>query len=152
MAIITRPTTTSFNITETAPQGTYVATCLAATDQLGVERPNFDNPLEKERRDVTRILFGIKGSDGKLYRTQTFEFLISGSPKSNLVKFLTAWGSFGYGVDYCERIGDGALITNSHKPSADGTRTFANIINIAPVPEARRSEILSVDAFKTFQQ
>lgn len=147
MAQLQPTTTTSFEIPNTAPAGTFPATCLNVRDRFNVERPSFDDPLKKELRDITRFLFGFRGPDGKLHLVETFEFRISGSPKANLVKFLTAWGSFEYGTDYCELVGQGALIQIEHKLSADGTRTFANIVGIAPVPSARAEEVLPLSTF-----
>jgi len=149
MAKLTKPKSTSFDINETAPAGTFVATTLDVRDIFDAERPSFDDPLKKELRDVTRFLFGFRGQDGRLHRVQSFEFRISGSPKANLMNFLTAWLGRPpeYDWNYEELKGQGALITVAHKSSADGTRTFANIINIAPVPEARTSEVLPLSAF-----
>jgi hypothetical protein len=149
MAVIKQPETNGFDISELAPQGTFVATCLGVQDQFGVERPKFENPTEKETLDVTRFLFGFRGQDGRTYRVQTHEFRISGSPKSNLLKFLTAWLGHPpkYGWDYCELKGAGAIVTVGHKPSRDGTRTFANIVGISPVLDQLRSQVLPLAAF-----
>ena len=153
MAKLTKPKSTSFDINETAPAGTFVATTLDVRDIFDAERPSFDDPLKKELRDVTRFLFGFRGQDGKLHRVQSFEFRISGSPKSNLMKFLTDWLGRPpeYGWNYEELKGQGALITVAHKQSQDGTRTFANIVGIEPVPQERAAEILPLDAFRNSQ-
>ncbi|MGJ8650788.1 MAG: hypothetical protein ACSHX4_10550 [Opitutaceae bacterium] len=153
MAIITKITDTRFEIEALPPTGSYIATCLDINDQFGVQRPNFDNPQLMEPRDVTRFLFGFKGVDGQLYKVESFEFRISGSPKANLMKFLNAWlgKPAEYGWDYCELKGQGALITVAHKPSADGTKIFANITGITPVPEERRAEIVPLASFTTTQ-
>lgn len=121
MAIITAPEQFGFAIEALAPAGTYVATCLDIEDQFGVDRPKFENPQETEELDVTRFLFGFRGPDGQIYKVQSFEFRISGSPKSNLIKFLTSWLGQApkYGWDYCELKGQGAMITVAHKQSRD---------------------------------
>lgn len=149
MALLKQPESSGFDITELAPQGTHIATCLDVQDNFGVERPKFENPAEKETLDVTRFLFGFRGQDGRTYRVQTHEFRISGSPKSNLFKFLTAWLGHPpkYGWDYCELKGQGAMITVGHKASRDGTRTFANIVGISPVIDQLKNQILPVAAF-----
>lgn len=149
MAIITKPKSTSFDIGALPPAGMYIATCLEINDLFGAQRQNFDNPAQQELRDVTRFLFGFRGADGKLYKVQSFEFRISGSPKANLIKFLNAWlGRIPeYGWDYCELKEQGACITVEHKPSADGARTFGNIVGIAPVSEEKRSGILPLSTF-----
>lgn len=150
MATIQPPQTAGFDIDALAPAGTYIATCLEVQDQFGVERPKFENPQEKEILDVTRFLFGFKGQDGRPYKVQSFEFRISGSPKSNLFKFLTSWlGSPPkYGWDYCELQGQGAMITVAHKQSRDGTKTYANLVGISPVIDQLKAQVLPIEAFQ----
>lgn len=149
MAILNRPTTTQFQIDALAPAGTHIGTCLSITDVFGVERPAFQNPTKKETLDATRFLFGLRGTDGELHRVQSFEFRISGNPEANLMKFLTSWLGRPpeYGSDYCDLVGEAALITVAHCQSRDGTKTFANIAAISPVPSARKAEVLPLDTF-----
>lgn len=149
MAILNKPTTTQFQIDALAPAGTYPGTNLDIKDVFGVERPAFRDPSKKETLNVARFLFGFRGTDGKLYRVQSFEFRVSGNPDSNLFRFLTSWLGRPpeYGVDYCELKGEPALITVAHRQSRDGTKTFANIAAISPVPEARKAEVLPVETF-----
>jgi hypothetical protein len=149
MALLKQPESNSFEIDALALAGVHIATCLEIADQFGVERPKFENPQEKEVLDVTRFLFGFRGQDGRTYKVQSYEFRISGSPKSNLFKFLTAWLGHPpkYGWDYCDLKGAGAMITVAHKPSRDGTRTFAVLNGIAPVIDQLRSQVLPVSAF-----
>lgn len=149
MAKLNQPESGGFEIGDLAQSGTHIATCLDIQDQFGVERPKFENPNEKETLDVTRFLFGFRGQDGRTYRVQSFEFRISGSPKSNLFKFLTSWlGSPPkYGWDYCELKGQGAMITVAHKQSRDGSKTYANIVGISPVIDQLKTQVLPLEAF-----
>lgn len=153
MAKLNQPESGGFEIGDLAPAGTYVATALEVQDQFGVERPKFENPNEKETLDVTRFLFGFKGQDGRSYRVQSFEFRISGSPKSNLFKFLTSWlgNPPKYGWDYCELKGQGAMVTVAHKQSRDGTKTYANIVGISPVIDQLKAQVLPLEAFSQAQ-
>lgn len=148
MAILTK-TTTQFQITNLAPAGTFAARCLEIEDSFGVQRPAFKNPQVKVAVDIARFLFGFRGTDGNLHRVQTFEFRISGSAEANLMKFLTSWLGQPPQMnwDYCELKGEPALITVAHRQSRDGTKTFANITAISPVPEARSAEVLPVETF-----
>ena len=149
MAKLNQPESAGFEIGDLAPAGTYIATCLEVQDQFGVERPKFENPNEKETLDVTRFLFGFRGQDGRSYRVQSFEFRISGSPKSNLFKFLTSWlgNPPKYGWDYCELKARGAMITVAHKQSRDGTKSYANIVGISPVIDQLKAQVLPLEAF-----
>ena len=86
-----------------------------------------------ETIDVTRFLFGFQGKDEGLYKVQTWEMKISGSPKSKLFKFLSWLGkSPAMGWDYCSMKEQGAVIKVEHKTSQMG-KTYAYISNIAPV-------------------
>ncbi len=153
MAKIQEPTTNGFDIGALAPAGTYVATCLDIEDQFGVDRPKFENPQETEKLDVTRFLFGFRGQDNQSYKVQSFEFRISGSPKSNLIKFLTSWlgNPPKYGWDYCELKGQGAMITVAHKQSRDLTKTYANIVGISPVIDQLKAQVLPLEALEQAQ-
>ncbi|MDQ8184284.1 hypothetical protein [Pelagicoccus sp. SDUM812002] len=153
MAQLTQPQSNSFEVGEVAPAGTFIATCLEVLDQFGVERPKFENPNEMEKLDVTRFLFGFKGQDGNLYKVQSYEFRISGSPKSNLYKFLSAWLGHppAYGWDYCELKGQGGMISVAQKQSRDGTRTFASLNSISPVIEQLKNQVLPLEVFEANQ-
>lgn len=149
MAKLTAPASESFDLGPLSPAGTFIATCLGIADQFGVERPTFNDPTKTEVQDVTRFLFGFRAEDGRPYKVQTYEFRISGSPKSNLVKFLTAWLGRAptMGWDYCELVGAGAMITVAHKPSRDGSKTYANLVGIAPVIAQLKAQVLPLAAF-----
>jgi len=135
MAVLTAKAESSsgFQIDELAPSGDYVATCIDIADEFSVPRRKFQSD-EMEDVDVTRFLFGFKTRDGRLYKVQTFEMKISGSPKSTLYKFLSAWlgKAPDYGWDYCTLKGAGAVISIEHVISQMGT-TYPKISRILPV-------------------
>jgi len=124
-------------IEELCPQGTHVAVIGRIDDRFGVERPKYENPTETEKVDETRFTFGVV-VDGAAYRVQTYPFRISGHPKSNLVKFLTALLGRPpkLGWDYCELVGSGCIITVEHKENRDGTRTYAAVTAVRPVKDS----------------
>ena len=134
MAILTAKAESSngFPIEELAPAGDYVVTCIDIADEFAVSRRKFQSE-EMEDIDVTRFLFGFKAQDGKLYKVQTFEMKISGSPKSTLYKFLSAWlgKAPDYGWDYCSLKGAGAVVSIEHVVSQLGT-TYPKISRISP--------------------
>jgi hypothetical protein len=134
MAVLTAKAESSsgFQIDELAPSGDYVATCLDIADEFSVPRRKYQSE-EMEDVDVTRFLFGFKAQDGKLYKVQTFEMKISGSPKSTLYKFLSAWlgKAPDYGWDYCSLKGQGAVISVEHVVSQMGT-TYPKIARLTP--------------------
>lgn len=134
MATLTAPADSSsgFEIEDVAPAGEYIATCLDVADEFGVTRRKYQSE-ETEQIDVTRFLFGFKAQDGRLYKVQTFEMKISGSPKSALVKFLSSW--LGQppkmGWDYCELKGKGAVVSIEQVTSQMG-KVYNKIARIAP--------------------
>lgn len=137
-------------ITEIAPDGQHIATCLRVIDLFGVERPKFENPKEMELQDVTRFIFGFIGTDGKEYIVQTYEYKISSAPGANLMKFLKMWlgRDAAVGWDYAEMKGQGAMITVARKASKTKQGVFyANISGIAPVFPALQGHIQPAQRF-----
>ena len=126
--------------------GQYVAVCLDVKDSLGIERPTFDDPNVMETVDLTRFLFGLQ--DGSMI--QTGEMKITGHERSNLVKFLTGWlgrppqmdGSW----DYCEMIGQGAVLSVAQKVSRKG-RTYADVQGVTPVMEQLAEQVPQAGQF-----
>jgi hypothetical protein len=136
MAILQQPITTSnngFEIDGIAPSGDYVATCLEIKDEFGVMRRKYQSE-DMEEQDVTRFLFGFRGQDNELYKVQSWEMKISGSPKSKLFNFLSQWMGKApeMGWDYCSLKDSGAIIKVEHKTSPMG-KTYAFIAGIGPV-------------------
>lgn len=139
-----------FQIDELAPAGDFVVTCIDISDEFGVTRRKYQSE-ETEEVDVTRFLFGFKAQDGKIYKVQTFEMKISGSPKSTLYKFLSSWlgQAPSYGWDYCEMKGKGAVVSVEHVVSSMGT-TYPKISRILP-PKTNladySAQVLPLEAF-----
>lgn len=121
-----------FEIGAVAPTGDYVATCLDIADEFGVTRRKYQSE-ETEQIDATRFLFGFRAQDNQLYKVQTFEMKISGSPKSALYKFLSSWlgQAPNMGWDYCELKGKGAVISVEQVVSQMG-KTYNKITKISP--------------------
>ena len=144
MATLQAPVENSsgFEIGTVAPAGDYVATCLDIADEFGVTRQKYQSQ-ETEQIDVTRFLFGFRAPDGNLYKVQTFEMKISGSPKSSLFKFLSAWLGKAprMGWDYCELKGKGAVIKVEETTSQLG-KIYNRITSILP-PKSSLSDYTS---------
>ncbi len=127
---------TGLQIAELTPAGQHIAVCMRISDQFGVERPKFENPIEKEVTDVTRFVFGLFGQDRKIYFVQTYEFNISGAPGANLMKFLKGWLGQDprIGWDYVEMLGKGVMLTIQHKESKKKAgQWYSNIVSASPV-------------------
>ena len=150
MATLPPPKSTGgFGITENAPKGTFICTCLLVKDEFGVQRKKYQSE-EMIKTDVTRFLFGFVHKSGKQYFVASKEMKISSDPKSALFAFLKSWLGEPpkVGWDYCELIGTGALITVELTPSQKNPGQFySNIGSIAPVMDDLRGKIIPVDVF-----
>ena len=152
MAKLTPPTASGPQL-PLAPAGQHTAVCFKIEDQFGVERASFDNPAIKELKDVTRFTFGFLDARGQPQLVQSFEFGISGNPKSNLMKFLLAWlGSAApMGWDYCEMKGRGAMMNIQHVPSKKQAGVvYANIASISPVPSQMAGYVPPMQQFEAY--
>lgn len=157
MATLQAPVENSngFEIEDVAPAGDYIATCIDIADEFGVTRRKYQSE-DTEQIDVTRFLFGFKGQDGRLYKVQTFEMKISGSPKSALFKFLSSWLGQAprWGWDYCALKGKGAVIKVEQVTSQMG-KVYNKIGNILP-PKTSLSDytaqVIPVEQFAAVEQ
>jgi hypothetical protein len=157
MATLQAPAENSngFEIEDVAPTGDYIATCIDIADEFGVTRRKYQSE-ETEQIDVTRFLFGFKAQDGRLYKVQTFEMKISGSPKSALYKFLSSWlgKAPNMGWDYCELKGKGAVIKVEQVTSQMG-KVYNKIVSILP-PKTSLSDytaqVIPVEQFAAVAQ
>ena len=77
----------SYEISKLCPTGVYPARCIDILDSMNVEEPSYDDPSVMVTKNKTRFLFSVKVGE-KVELVQTFEFNISGSPKSSLWKFI----------------------------------------------------------------
>ena len=154
MATLQAPAENSngFEIDDVAPAGDYVATCIDIADEFGVTRRKYQSE-ETEQIDVTRFLFGFRAQDGNIYKVQTFEMKISGSPKSALFKFLSSWLGQAprMGWDYCELKGKGAVIKVEQVTSQMG-KVYNKIVSILP-PKTNLSDytaqVIPLEQFAT---
>jgi len=157
MATLQAPAENSngFEIEDVAPSGDYIATCIDIADEFAVTRRKYQSE-ETEQIDVTRFLFGFKAQDGRLYKVQTFEMKISGSPKSALYKFLSSWlgKAPNMGWDYCELKGKGAVIKVEQVTSQMG-KIYNKIVSILP-PKTSLSDytaqVIPVEQFAAVAQ
>lgn len=84
---------------------------------------------------------GEENDDGKLHEINR-EFTVSMGKKANLRAFLESWRGKSYteeqareGVPLHKLVGQAALVSVEHKANADGSRVYANIRSISPLPK-----------------
>lgn len=129
----------SYDIQALAPEGVYPARCIDIMDSPDVEEEKYGEPGVFVKKDKTRFLFAVKADNGTEL-VQTFEFNVSGSPKSRIVGFIKSW--LGKpppsGFDTCTLIGKVCQIVVAHRTSAKGT-TYATIESIAPLMDSNKA-------------
>ena len=109
-----------------------------------------------EHIDGTLLRLGLKAPDGMLYKVQSFEMKISGSPKSTLFKVLSSWLGKAprMGWDYCELKGKGAVIKVEQVTSQMG-KVYNKIASILP-PKTNlsdyTSQVIPAEQFAVIQQ
>lgn len=118
---------------ELAPAGTFAAriTCIA---DLGVQRSDWQGQeREAHKIGITFELASRRGMDGQ--RLAVFDRVtVSLNEKARLYQIVqAALGDVSEELDPRELLGKGVLVTLVHRSA--GTRTFANVAGVAPVPE-----------------
>jgi hypothetical protein len=121
----------------TPPKGTFKAKIIDIRDEFGVERKKFENPSETEKVDLTAFLFGFRDRQNVGHRIDSRPMKISGNEKSTLYGFLKALTgeSPRMGWDYMELKGRDVLLTVEHVASKDGTKVYAQIATVCPLPD-----------------
>jgi len=150
MAALTKPqASNSWGISETCPQGAYIAVCLGAKDTFKVERKKFQSE-ETEIVDLTQFGFGVI-KDGKKYVVATRRMKISGHEKSTLVGFLTAWGLDPFDGDYTQTAkGRPAQIKVVHEERSG--KVYANITTCEELMEGLEGKVPALNAFPTEEE
>lgn len=120
-----------------APEGSHNAVCVRILD-LGIQETNFGPKRELQ------FSFEIEEAmeDGRPFLLSRKVTAVM-NEKSNLYKMLTGW--FGKAAIEAELsnggfspkrfLGKPGLVNVSHSLSADGSRTFANIASVSPLPK-----------------
>jgi len=137
---------------EKAPEGQHIAKLIGIIDE-GTQRWEYANEEKTGQKIYLQFEVYPEDEKGNVLKTQANEYFTIGeeftsslSEKSNLTKLITAWrgkplGKEDYPFDFSRMLGKFALISVAHRPSADGTKVYANRAGIGPVPRK-----LSVDS------
>lgn len=123
------------------PEGQFAMTCVDVVD-MGERLKSFKgtNPYLAA---TVKLVFqsGEVNEAGRLHEVSR-EFSLSMGKKANLRAFLGSWRGKSYtdeqarkGVELHKLVGQSALVSVEHKTNADGSRTYANISTIAPLPK-----------------
>ena len=150
-------TTTAGTDFERHSEGSHVMVCV---DVINLGRkvqtdPMGKNPPRLVPRAALVFASGECDARGELLTVQT-EFTVSMHEKSNLRPFLASWRGKSYsdpeaqaGAPLHKLAGVPALVTIEHKPSRDGSRTYANIASISPLPKQMRADVPDLsDAYR----
>lgn len=132
--------TSSGNSIAPVPAGTALGICYAVID-LGTPPQHGNFPSRRKvllcfELPLIRADFIVNGETKNLARVISADYTLSTDKKANLRKHLAAWRGRDFTEDEAKVFEVGkvagamALLSIVHKPSADGTRTFANITAI----------------------
>lgn len=125
---------------EIHPAGTFAAICVDLID-LGMRVSEFSGH-EKATQSLAFVFRTGKVSSTGFDLDLSREFAVSLHKKSNMRAFLEAWRGaplkseeLGEAFSFKDMASRPALISVVHKPSSDGTKIYANIGAIMPVPD-----------------
>lgn len=126
-----------------APEGVHQAVCVDVLD-LGMLKSAF--PDEKTGRDKfqhkVNVIWQIEDTrdDGKRYQLYK-RYTLSLHEKAALRHDLESWRGKAFtfdelaGFDVEKLLGANCFINVQHKKSADGTKTYANVVAVMPLPK-----------------
>jgi hypothetical protein len=142
------------------PQGNHVATCFSVID-LGMQEKSFQG--ESKIKRMVRVSWELPNElipDGEL-AGQPFSisknYTLSLHEKSVLYKDLTSWRGRAFtaeelsGFDLFNIAGVNCMLNVIHQPSADGSKTYANVSSVSQLPKGmpKISSVNPVRAFST---
>jgi hypothetical protein len=136
-----------------APEGVHQAVCVDVVD-LGTI-PGFGGKPQHKVVIVWQI--DEKREDGE--RFLLFKrYTLSLNEKSNLRKDLEAWRGRAFtrdeemGFDVETVIGVNCMANVQHRQSQDGTKTYANVVSLTPLPKALKKTPLTAEAYERPEQ
>jgi hypothetical protein len=119
-----------------APEGTHHAVCVDVMDK-GMHPNKFKDGALQHKIDVAWQLSETR-DDGKRHVVYK-RYTLSLNEKANLRKDLESWRGKPFtrdeemGFDVEKLIGVNCLLNVVHKPNADNTKTFANVVSVMPL-------------------
>jgi hypothetical protein len=119
-----------------APEGTHHAVCVDVID-LGMKPNPFKPGTEQHKINVAWQINELR-DDGKRFVVYK-RYTLSLNEKATLRKDLESWRGRAFtrdeemGFDVESVIGANCLLNVKHNPSADGTRTYANVLAVMPL-------------------
>lgn len=127
-----------------APEGNHVAICYGVVD-LGTQQSTFAG--ETKSAPKVRLMFELcdeKMENGKPFSLST-TYTASLGDRSNLRKMLETWRGRKFtpdelgGFQLANVVGKPCQVTVVHKPSADGSKIYANIASVTGLPKGMKA-------------
>lgn len=119
-----------------APEGTHQAICVDVIDK-GMHPNKFKPGHMQHKVDLVWQLTELR-DDGKRYQVYK-RYTLSLNEKASLRHDLESWLGRGFGrddemgFDVETMIGANCLVNVQHKKSADGVKTYANVVSVMPL-------------------
>lgn len=127
------------------PQGNHVARCYGM-----IEIGTVDEVIMGEKKQIHKILIDwelpnetavFKEENGEQPFVYSKDFTLSMNEKANLRKMITAWtgkqmnDAEAEAFDVTSLIGQSCMLNIVHNKSKDGTKTYANLAGVTPLPK-----------------
>lgn len=125
---------------ELAPMGNHIARCFSIID-LGLQETVWNG--EQKLLHKVRIAWELPGErmeDGQPFSISS-TYTLSLGDKANLRRDLQSWRGRPFTEEELARfdlftvLGAPAMVNVVHNPSKDGTRTYANVSSVSPLPK-----------------
>lgn len=128
---------------ELTPAGTHAAICYRVID-LGTQESTFGTDVKKARKIlISWELPDETMKDGRPFTVHT-KYTLSLHKKAKLRADLESWRGRAFtekeleGFDLEDLLSKACLVNVVHNPSADGSRTYANVKAVTPIPKSMR--------------
>ena len=145
MAIIAKNTGTSNSPRKVVPSGSHIARCYGMLE-IGTIKNEYLGEVKNQYKvmidfELPNELEVFKEGEAPQPYVISKEFTLSFHEKATLRAQLSSWRGKPFTdeeaskFDITKLVGVPAMINVIHKPSADGTKTYANIASISPIPK-----------------
>lgn len=126
------------------PEGQHIARLVGLIDE-GTQEIDFQGQIKKVPKLYLQFEVYAETEDGPVYDQEGKPFLIGAdftaslSPKGKLLPFINSWRGKAleekdFPFDFSRMLDKCGLMTVVHNKSKDGTKTYANVSSMVPVP------------------
>ena len=137
-------------ITEKPPAGEYAGVVVDIAVELGAERVNNFKGGVTEKKDLFKLILGVKDDDGNLYLIDTYEQKLSGNERSWCFK----WGCILLNTDNPSKhtlgdlVGRTCMVHVEEGVSNNTGKTYVKVGSLGPMLKKYKDDVVPVKDFK----